>query len=118
MTTTPPFIPLDGRITSLQVLPIALTGGEVLEIVSPGNAATGNNYQVMLSVLAAFFSTSAGLQAYTVSTLPAPSAAGPLAFVTDGDSGLSWGAAVINSGAGATKYAVWFNGTNWTIFGK
>ena len=118
MTTTPPFVPLDGRITSLQSLPLALTGGEVLEIVSPGNATSGNNYQVLLSVLAAFFSTSTGLQGYTVSTLPAPSAAGPLVFVTDGDSGLAWGATVINSGGGATQYAVWFNGSNWTVFGK
>lgn len=49
------FTPIDGRITSLQVLNIALAGGEVMEIVSPGTAAAGNNYQVTTATLAAFF---------------------------------------------------------------
>jgi hypothetical protein len=48
-------IPVDGRLTSLQVLPIALAGGEIMEIVSPGNANLGNNYQVTTESLAAFF---------------------------------------------------------------
>jgi hypothetical protein len=48
-------IPLDGRITSQNVLNIALNGGEVMEIVSPGNAALGNTYQVTTSALASFF---------------------------------------------------------------
>ena len=48
-------IPLDGRITSQNVLDLALAGDEVLEIVSPGNAALGNTYQVTTAVLAAFF---------------------------------------------------------------
>lgn len=52
------FVPLDGRITSMEVLNLALTGGEVIEIVSPGNAALGNNYQVTLAVLATYFSGS------------------------------------------------------------
>lgn len=43
---------------------------------------------------------------------------GKVAVVTDGDSGLAWGATVVNSGAGATKYQVWYNGTNWTVVGK
>ena len=116
MTTTQ-FIPVDGRITSLQTLPTPLTGGEVLEIVSPGNAAAGNNYQVLLSVLAAYFSINPGLQVYTVASLPS-GVVGALASVSDGDSGLAWGATVINSGSGTAKYAVWFNGTNWTVIGK
>ena len=49
------FIPLDGRITSLQVLNLPLVGTEVMEIVSPGTAAAGNNYQVPTEALAAFF---------------------------------------------------------------
>ena len=49
------FVPLDGRITSLEVLNLALSGGEVMEIVSPGTAALGNNYQVTTAVLAAFY---------------------------------------------------------------
>ena len=41
-----------------------------------------------------------------------------VAYVTDGDAGLAWGATAVNSGAGATKYLVWYNGTNWTVAGK
>ena len=55
MTTTPLFVPLDGRITSLPVLGGVLTGGEVMEIISPGNASNGNNYQVTTAFLASFF---------------------------------------------------------------
>ena len=51
------FVPLDGRLTSLETLNIALTGDEVMEIVSPGNAEEGNNYQVTIAVLAAYFSS-------------------------------------------------------------
>ena len=47
-------VPLDGRLTSLTPLNIPLGGGEVMEIVSPGTAAAGNNYQVTTAVLAAF----------------------------------------------------------------
>lgn len=54
---------------------------------------------------------------FTVSTLPTPTA-GMTAYVTDGDAGLAWGATVVNTGAGATKYLVWYNGTNWTVMGK
>ena len=50
-------IPLDGRLTSLNPLTIALTGGEVMEIVSPGNAALGDNYQVTTAALAGFFAS-------------------------------------------------------------
>ena len=49
-------IPLDGRITSQNILSGPLTGGEVQEIVSPGNAAQGNTYQVTTAVQAAFYS--------------------------------------------------------------
>lgn len=51
------FTPTDGRLTSLQALNLPLTGDEVMEIVSPGNEAEGNNFQVTLDVLAAFFSS-------------------------------------------------------------
>jgi hypothetical protein len=53
---TTPFIPLDGRITSLALLNISLTGSEVMEIISPGNAELGDNYQVTTAVLGAYFS--------------------------------------------------------------
>ena len=49
-------IPLDGRITSQNILTLPLVGTEVMEIVSPGNAAQGNTYQTTLDYLAAFFS--------------------------------------------------------------
>lgn len=54
---------------------------------------------------------------YTVATLPTGSV-GMQAYVTDGDAALAWGVTVVNSGAGATKYLVWHNGTNWTVAGK
>lgn len=54
---------------------------------------------------------------YTVSTLPT-GVTGAHAYITDGDSGLAWGATAVNSGAGATKYFVWYNGANWTVVGK
>jgi hypothetical protein len=54
---------------------------------------------------------------YKVAGLPAP-VRGLLATVTDGDAGLAWGATIINSGAGATTYLVWYNGSNWTVLGK
>jgi hypothetical protein len=63
------------------------------------------------------FAATVQLAAYTVLTLPT-GVAGMKAYVTDGDSGLAWGATVIHSGGGATKYLVWFNGTNWTVVGK
>lgn len=49
------FVPTDGRITSQNILSGPLTGGEVQEIVSPGNAALGNTYQITTAVLAAFY---------------------------------------------------------------
>jgi hypothetical protein len=49
------FVPVDGRLTSFMMLPVALAGGEVMYIVSPGNAAQGNSYQVTTATLAAFF---------------------------------------------------------------
>lgn len=48
--------PADGQITSLTLLSPPLTGGEVQEIVSPGNAAQGNSYQITTATLAGFFS--------------------------------------------------------------
>jgi len=55
--------------------------------------------------------------AYTVGTLPGTPAVGMIARVTDGDSGLTFGNTVVNTGAGATPYLCWYNGTNWTVIG-
>ena len=57
------------------------------------------------------------LKNYTVATLPT-GVTGMTAYISDGDSGLAWGATAVNSGSGATPYMVWFNGTNWTVTGK
>jgi hypothetical protein len=53
---------------------------------------------------------------FLVATLP-KALTGDLAYVTDGDALLIWGATVINSGAGATTYLCWFNGVSWTVIG-
>jgi len=53
----------------------------------------------------------------TVNNLSIYQRAGMIARVTDGDSGLTHGQTVVNSGAGATPYLVWYNGTNWTVIG-
>jgi hypothetical protein len=54
----------------------------------------------------------------TIANLNASPTTGEVASVTDGDSSLAWGATVVNSGAGATKYLVWWNGSAWTVVGK
>lgn len=48
-------VPLDGRLTSQNILAGPLDASSVMPIVSPGNAAQGNSYQVPLSTLATFF---------------------------------------------------------------
>jgi hypothetical protein len=60
------------------------------------------------------------IQTTTVSALPTASAVlkGLRGSVTDGDSGLAWGATAVNSGAGATYYDVVCNGAHWTVVGK
>lgn len=71
------------------------------------------------TITSATFTTPVRLKSYTVAGLAALTAAvGDTAVATDGDSALAWGATVINSGSGATKYQVWYNGTNWTVVGK
>ena len=54
---------------------------------------------------------------FTISALPASPAVGMIARVTDGDAGLSNGSTVVNSGAGATPYLVYYTGTNWVVTG-
>jgi hypothetical protein len=51
----PLMIPLDGRLTSQNILTGALNGAEVMYIVSPGNATGGNSYQISTLTLAGFF---------------------------------------------------------------
>jgi hypothetical protein len=47
--------PLDGRLTSQNILTGPLDSTAVLYIVSPGNATAGNSFQVSLATLATFF---------------------------------------------------------------
>lgn len=55
--------------------------------------------------------------AVTVAKLPAAAASkGLIANVTDGTSGLAWGATV--TGGGATSYLVRSNGSHWTVVGE
>jgi hypothetical protein len=84
--------------------------GKDISLDAGGNPASGTG---LINLVA----KATKLQAMTVSTLPTP-AAGLISYVTDGDSGLALGATVVNSGAGATKYLVWYNGSNWTVYGK
>lgn len=46
---TPSTFPSDGRITSLQNYSAALVGTELLQLVAPGNAAAGVNYNVTVT---------------------------------------------------------------------
>lgn len=50
-------IPIDGRLPSQNTLSGPLTGGEVMYIVSPGNNAQGQSYQITTNVLALFFAS-------------------------------------------------------------
>ena len=55
-----------------------------------------------------------GLAVADLPTSP-PARVGNIARVTDGAASLSWGATV--TGGGTAQYLVWYNGTNWTVFG-
>jgi len=56
--------------------------------------------------------------ASTVATLPGSPVTGMLAYVSDASSAaLAWGAA-IGTGGGANKYLVWYNGSQWSVYGK
>jgi hypothetical protein len=83
------------------------------ESSDPLELRTSNNAKLKLDTVGSVEITT-GL---TVATLPGTPLAGMIARVTDGDSGLTFGNTVVNSGAGATPYLVWYNGTNWTVIG-
>lgn len=61
-------VPIDGRITSQNVLTAPLDETAVMEVVSPGNAANGNTYQVSLLTLAAFFASYPALNTTIITT--------------------------------------------------
>jgi hypothetical protein len=76
-------------------------------------SVAGNGDASFVGTLSA---ASAKLAGVTVANLPASSAAGQIAYVTDGAASLAWGETV--TGGGSTKYLVWYNGANWTVAGK
>ena len=84
--------------------------------VSRETDGSGNPSAINYATLAAQILGGAVLS-YAVADLPA-GAAGQFAQVTDGDAALAWGDIAVNSGAGATPYLVWYNGTDWTVVGK
>ncbi len=104
-------VPLDGRITSQNVLSGPLTGNEVMEIVSPGNASQGNTFQILLNTLAVFFN-SQPLGIFAVAALPAAGSPGRRAFVTDA-LGPTFLAPVV--GLGAVFCPVFDNGSTWVV---
>jgi hypothetical protein len=91
-------------------------------VIGKGAIGNGNNTVTIgnPSNVGTFFDTQyiRLVDSYTVGALPVAGTAGRIARVTDGDAALAWGATVVNTGAGATPYLVWDNGTNWTVFGK
>lgn len=54
-------------------------------------------------------------ESFTFATLPAIPALGMFGVVTDSNTN-TWGASV--AGGGADTVLVWYNGTNWTVYGK
>ena len=77
-----------------------------------------NAYQNMLKLIAAVEAVNfpQNVKGYTVATLPSSPTLGQIAYVTDGTSGLSWGAAA--TGGHSTFYIVNWNGTQWSVMGK
>ena len=59
--------------------------------------------------------SSLAVPGYTVAGLP-PGTLGQIVRVTDGAASQGWGNTVV--GGGAINYAVWYNGSNWTVLGK
>lgn len=91
--------------------------GKVI-LQAPAVGSTGTTLQSLVDVLTIHGDKTAQIAALTVATLPTAGTGGRYAYITDGDASLAWGATAVNSGAGATKYLVWDNGTNWTVVGK
>lgn len=84
-----------------------MNSNQIINLPAPTTAAS----PVRLQDISSLYSIS-----YTVSTLPASPALGQLATVTDGTSGLAWGATA--TGGHSTDYLVWYNGAAWTVIGK
>lgn len=90
-----------------------------MEVVTKNDIGTAANEVPLNGFLGTLaykddLATQSGL---TVADLPASPIArvGDMNRVTDGAAALAWGATV--TGGGTAQYLVWYNGTNWTVFG-
>lgn len=90
--------PLDGRITSQNVLTGTLDPTSVMEIVSPGNAAAGNTYQVSITTLAEFM---AAWSLYNATVITAGATSGSPYDVQTTDT-----AVLFNKTIGSASYAL------------
>ncbi len=98
-----------------------VTNGSVRVTTDSGVFSIGSSSDAVLSRQAANVISVQNTIRYTgvtIANLPGTPVAGTAAHITDGDAGLAWGATAVNTGAGATKYFVWYNGANWTVMGK
>lgn len=96
-------------------------GAVTIQVAPPGSTGTSANALVD-AVSIGTYGTLRLSRAFTIAAganqLPAAGTVGRIARVTDGDSGLAWGVTAVNTGAGATPYLVYDNGTAWTVLGK
>lgn len=90
----------------------------IIKQLSSSNKNTTTLNANMVSLIAAIQAVNfpQNVKGYTVATLPSSPAIGTLAYVTDGTSGLAWGATL--TGGHTTTYLGWWNGANWTVLGK
>ncbi|MCP4789422.1 MAG: hypothetical protein GY881_04205, partial [Gammaproteobacteria bacterium] len=90
-----------------------------MEVVTKTDIGTGANEVPLNGFLGtlAYMDDLAIQDGITVANLPTSPTArvGNINRVTDGAASLTWGATV--TGGGTAQYLVWFNGTNWTVFG-
>ncbi len=106
---------LEGQSSGyVQITCAAAPGSQTLTLPSATDTLVG---RATTDTLTNKTLTKPALLSLTVPALGTPTL-GLYAVVGDGDPALAWGATVVNSGAGTTKYLVWANGSAWTVVGK
>lgn len=93
-------------------------GGDIATQILSVARQLSANYPVLQQLVTALQAINfpENVKGYTVATLPSSPTIGQLAYVTDGTSGLAWGATV--TGGHSTPYLVWWNSADWTVVGK